>query len=234
MLNKISKQNIAREKENLTSALDSLNEYSISNRKIQLSQSERDGFTYLLKSATFWKRMLNDNGNSYYNQMISDFINVPKFLILGEKRALDLTCRSIIENYIRIIEHSYMSDNHVTLNVMESFRDHQLAKRLITQTDYSKIKNLYTISSTMIHGNIAGSEVTISRLITDELFPNQLEQIEISSILNNVKDVINIMRKCFIHEYYIDVFNAFYREATILEFLTNKSIRTVVVTKTLG
>lgn len=234
MISDISKLNLKLEKTNLNDAMHILINYYDNFGKGDIKQSEFDSFIYLLKYATFWKRVAAQdlsNGN-YYNQMISDLISIPKYIISGEQRSLNLSIRSIIENHIRIIEHSYLRNDHITLNVFESFKNKYVGSGIISETDYSKIRSLYVSASTSIHGDIANEDTKLNILLKQVLSSNRLPLKKELILLNNLKDILNLLRICFIKNHVNITFNAFYREFTVLEFLTNYEIKMLVLNST--
>lgn len=111
---------------------------------------DKSFFRYVLKKALFFK---NISGTAIQedilNQMVSDLIDLIKYTILQDRRPFYLSLRSFCENSIRLVENNPLSNEHITLNVIESFIEH--SKGILTQDDIAFLKSEYRNSSTVIH-----------------------------------------------------------------------------------
>lgn len=235
MLNEISRNNLKSKKKLLNNAMNLLTEYSQTNRHTELSTNEQSIFRYIMKCCIFWEQLYDLTADNYYNQMISDLICIPKYIINSERRALELSIRSILENYIRIIQKNSLFNDHITLNVLNEFKkDFVDSKKIISQDEYSKIRSLYASSSENIHGNIASSTEKINIILQETLIPNQISENYEKELLQNLTVVLKSLIRCFANERFQEIYSAFYREFTILEFLTSKGTRRFVCDKVLN
>lgn len=223
-------ENSARE--NVNSALLELEAFFRSVRHTNPSQLETDFFRLILKKTIFWNYILLNENNAdlqnYMNQLVSDLIDLLKYLILNDERPLFLISRSLIECYVRLLENINLENDHITLNVLNKFKD-DFQNKVISVDEYSLIKELYSVSSATIHaGYLDGN---LSHFIADHLDPQKITTHREKQLFRLHRKVLFALEKCFVDKYTNKVFSSFYREFNILAYLTNKGTQQAVLKK---
>lgn len=234
MINEISRKNLQIQKRNISQSLNIFEDY-LSERNVVLSQSEENLYAFILKKALLFKYVLINSKDKVkrdiYTQLISDYINIIKFSVMIENRALFLTIRSLIENYIRLVRNTNLSEDHITLNVMEAFRDEFQENKVLSKDDYSLIRNMYKEASTEIHADILSNrnndDVNMSMYINSVMqkkYDFHTNFKNLNKVLNVLQRVINLLQNCYVYSFKPDLANAFYREYSVLGYLTNKNV----------
>ncbi|MCG0630878.1 MULTISPECIES: hypothetical protein [Lactobacillaceae] len=148
-MNRLSREVLIKSKVDLSESTELINKFAITHN-FKITQEDADFFQFILKKTLFLKMVcLSGNQNEIRNQMVSDLIEMIKYTVLTDKRPYYLSLRSFSENYIRLLENTPFSNDHITLNVIESFFEHNTA--VIDQTAYSFFKSEYRVASTVIH-----------------------------------------------------------------------------------
>lgn len=115
-----------------------------------IQDCDKSFFKYVLKKALFLKNIYGTTAQKdILNQMVSDLIDLIKYTILQDRRPFYLSLRSFCENAIRLVENNPLSNEHITLNVINSFIEH--SRGILTQSDISFLKSEYRNASTIIH-----------------------------------------------------------------------------------
>lgn len=192
-------------------------------RHIQLDGAKVGFFRNLVRQAVFLSLIINnikdEKSKNTINLLISDLLDLIRYTILGYERPFSLIERSIIENYIRLIQKQYLDNNHITLAVIESF--HSDYKFAITDTEYSLIRTVYADTSKSIHGAINSDVLQY----IDQHFSEKDSFSKTEKDFQRMNKVIKTLNYCFAIKFKYEMYNTFFRQVTVLEYLTSTEVK---------
>lgn len=221
-MNNISSRQLKEIKYNETNAMKIITNFC-ENRHLELDGAKTGFCRFLIKQSLYLSFIINNEKNTdsmkTMNLLISDFLDLIEYTILGYERPFSLIERSIIENYIRLTQKTYLNDNHITATVIEAF--HNDYKVVITEEEYSLVKTVYADTSKSIHGDINSDILQyIDQHFHEEGYFSKTER-----DFQRMTKVIRTLNYCFAIKFKSEMYNTFYRRTTLLEYLTSTKIK---------
>lgn len=181
-----------------------------------ITQNDKDFFVFIAKRITFFK-ILNMTHTSYYSirVLISDMYNLILTIITNQKRYIFLNERSIIENYMRLVLHSSLENDHITDRLFDKLKENY--SEIFSHDNFSLLKSEYCTACNYIHG---GKDLDSS------LISYFSECIESNNILENrhkyyerLKKILQCFEQSLLYTHLSLIDTAFHRKKSLLGFL---------------
>ncbi|MCG0908242.1 hypothetical protein [Lactiplantibacillus plantarum] len=213
-MNRLSQEVLIKSKNDLSKSNDLITAYA-KIHGFEITQADESFFRFVLKKALFLKTIcLSGNQNEIRSQMVSDLIEMIKYTILTDKRPYYLSLRSFTENYVRLLENTPLSNDHITLNVIESFFTHN--DSVINQTAYSFFKSEYRVASTIIHYHDTTDD--LKQFVSALLEPSLKD----TGTYERFTRLYKILESAFINQMSEDIFFSFTRRLVVLKYLISE------------
>ncbi|MDW0114361.1 hypothetical protein QT711_14280 [Sporosarcina saromensis] len=192
-----------------------------------INDSDVNFYRFIAKQILFFKKILIAYPKTYFaNVLVSDLYSLLINDIKQEIRYYYLNQRSIIENYIRLIEVNDENQSHVT---RKSFLDLK-SNNQINETDYGKIMNEYKIACSYIHGGPELSGYLVTNFQESIEFKASLGKRKRKSQIAQFIDLINILNYLFLINNLDDIDAAFHRSKVLLKYLMgNNYLQKIIV-----
>lgn len=222
-MNQLSLQALNSAKNELSESSLILREY-LSRKKGCSDQIDFDFYAFILKRAFFIKEIsLISSYSELLDQIVSDLFDLIRYSALQDYRPYYLSLRSFAENFVRLLENKQLSDDHITLNVLEQFRK-DFSVILASGDGYSFIKSEYRISSKVIHFHQGSSKnssniPTLTFWFRSILTNSNLSAKQRGALYNRFIRLYKIMEKCFIYKYHEEILSSFVRKNLTLTWL---------------
>lgn len=189
-----------------------------------MTESDKNFFIRISKYIIYCKRLyilFPDNDiRKYLKNIISDAYYLILALIKREKRYIYVNERSLIENNIRMLIHTSLSENYVTFEI---FKKLQNEKYGIDSNNFSLIRNEYKTACNFIHGGNLLDE-NLAYVFSECIKKDAIEEKERNAYYKRISDLLNIFNKSMIKLYPEQVNGCFHREKTLLKYLMGESI----------
>lgn len=207
-------------KEEINWLISSIEEFNTQHEFKELSSKDIDLYRFLAKQIVFFKKMLVAYPKTYFIKvLISDFYSLTVNDLKNESRYFYLNQRSIIENYIRMIEVNEENASHIT---KKSFEDLKLNNE-ISDSEFGKIMNEYKISCSYIHGGIELENHLVTNFIESTIYVSSISKRKRESQLAQFIDLINILNDLFLINNFDEVDSAFHRSKILLKYLMGEN-----------
>ncbi|GEP21149.1 hypothetical protein FC71_GL001019 [Latilactobacillus sakei subsp. carnosus DSM 15831] len=184
----------------------------------QPTQDDISFFTFFIKKSIFFGDLLNLDtkfNEQLKRQLKADCIDLIRLTIVSDKRPINLTFRSIFENYIRLIEQSDRPLVHYDWKLLDNFI---IEHNLTNQTSF--FKSLYKKLSTDVHFH--NKYTSLTEYISELLKPEPIPPKKRSRLYLEIYKVYIILENCFVQDN-PDLFNhVYYRRISIIKILLSK------------
>lgn len=190
-------------------------------------QVDLDFYSFILKRALFIDEASSVfDSKDILNQLLSDLFDIVRYSSLQDYRPYYLSVRSFVENFIRFLENEPLSDNHITLTLLEKFKD-DFSKPLSTGDGYAFIRSEYRVSSTIIHyhrtpTNSFNDIPTITIFFRNILESPVISRTERGALYERFSRLYKIMEKCLIFNHSDQIAAAFLRRSANLTWFIGK------------
>lgn len=221
-LNLLSRQALNAAKNELDEADSIILDFS-KQRDFELDQIDSDFFSFVLKKTYFIKETSKAFPDiELFDQLISDLFDVIRYAASRDYRPYYLSVRSFSENFVRLLENQPLSANHITLSVLEQFKN-DYAQILSKGDGYPFLRSEYRISSTIIHYHKIRPTRSDFQTIT-----RRLQTILLNPIVNPNKRgrlyerfirLYKMMELCYISKFPEQIYMSFFRRTILLEWL---------------
>lgn len=207
-------------KQELDDLLKSINDYKIEVYfGTELEQGDIEFYRFIGKQIIFFKKILVAYPNSYFVKvLISDYYSLIINDVKKESRYYYLNQRSIIENYLRMIDKNEKNHSHVTRKTFEALK----ANNEISIGNYSKLMNEYKIACSYIHGGLIISDYLVANFQESLNFKTEISIRNRKSQRNQFIDMVNILNNLFLENNSEAVDSAFHRSKLLLKYLMNE------------
>lgn len=218
-MNELVLSQINEIKVSISRFMDSLSEYSKSNKLNAITQQQKNFFIFISKQILFIKEIYNYCKDRKLKVLISDYYNYIVSIIKNENRYLHLNERSIIEGYTRWIVSVNIEQNHVTSELIEQLKDNTYINPL-TNDEYSLIKSEYIMSCGFIHGsNVLDHDLSY---VFQECVLNNSQLKNINNYLQKIIKIIKIYNRLIISNQTENIDTIFWSRKSLLEYLIGK------------
>lgn len=183
-------------------------------------QFDNDFFTFIAKHVIYFKYLYLGQKNAYfYKVLISDLYYFVLSILENERRYMYVNERSIIENYMRAIMCISLQDNHITDEIFKEMRKKNFECGL-SESEYSLIKNEYSISCAYIHGgNILNDSLVY---VFNRCICPKFKDIERKKYYIRFQNVIKIFDKLIVSSDTIYISGCFHRKKSVMQYLIGK------------
>ena len=185
----------------------------------KLTRADESFFSSMAKYIIFCKFIEQSAFMKHNTQFLENVISDSYYLILSvikkEKRYMYVNERSIIENNIRMITYTPLSDNHVTNDIFEKLKTMSYS---LSEKEYSLLRNEYRVACDFVHGGKLQHD-NLSFVLEECLKKDIISEKERNSIYNRILNVLRIFHYMLIAEYPEQISGCFHRRKTLLGYL---------------
>lgn len=221
-LNQLSRQALNAAKNELDEADSIIQDFS-KQRDFELDQVDSDFFSFVLKKTYFIKETSKAFPDvELFDQLISDLFDVIRYADSRDYRPYYLSVRSFCENFVRLLENQPLSTNHITLSVLEQFKNDY--EQILSSGDgYPFLRSEYRISSTIIHYHkikpTKSDFQTITKRLQNILSNPIVDPNKRGRLYERFMRLYKIMELCYIVKFPEQITMSFLRRTILLKWL---------------
>lgn len=221
-------QNLNLVKKDITDSFNTINQFSLPNN-FSLEQNDHDSILSILKKIAFLKLFKNTYITEktlidIVDQLINDLIFIIKSIIISETRLLQLSYRSYIENYMRLIEYD-TNESHFTMDLFEKIRKNNY-NNILSTADYSFLRSEYREACVSIHFH---TDNDVTNYVSDILKKEPISLREKKHFYKNLLCMNKILEKLLIKKHPDWILNTFSLNKVTMEYILGKETTTLLM-----
>lgn len=214
-------QNLNLVKKDITDSFNTINQFSIPNN-FSLKQNDHDSILCILKKIAFLKLFKNTYITEktlidIVDQLINDLIFIIKSIIISETRLLQLSYRSYIENYMRLIEYN-TDEFHFTMDLFKRIRKNN-GNNVLSTDDYSFLRSEYREACVSIHFH---ADNNVTNYVSDILKREPLSLKEKKHFYQNLLRMNKILENLLIEKHPDWFLNTFSLNKITMEYILGR------------
>lgn len=190
----------------------------------KITQADEGFFAGIAKYIVFCKFLEQSSFLGEMTQFIDNIISDAYYLILSllktEKRYMYVNERSIIENNVRMITYTTLSDTHITSEAFEKLKNVTYS---LSNDEYALIKNEYRVACDFVHGGKLQHE-NLSFVLEECLRKDEISERERNALYGRILKILKIFNCMLIAEYTEQISGCFHRRKSLMSYLIGSDV----------